>query len=63
MAEPHHLLEVVSDDGDVIVQINQTRITSAQDAARALEYYGNRGVIRMILERGGQYFPVDFVMR
>jgi serine protease Do len=55
--------ELGIEPGDVIVQINQTRITSAQDAARALEYYGNRGVIRMILERGGQYFPVDFVMR
>ena len=55
--------ELGIEPGDVIVQINQTRITSAQDAARALEYYGSRGVIRMILERGGQYFPVDFVMR
>ena len=55
--------ELGIEPGDVIVQINQTRITSAQDAARALDYYAGRGVIRMILERGGQYFPVDFVMR
>ena len=55
--------ELGIEPGDVIVQINQTRIRSAQEAARALEYYGSRGVIRMILERGGQYFPVDFVMR
>jgi serine protease Do len=55
--------ELGIEPGDVIVQINQTRISSAQDAARALEYYGARGVIRMILERGGQYFPVDFVTR
>jgi serine protease Do len=49
--------------GDVIVQINQTRVASAQQAAQAIEYYGSRGVIRMILERGGQYFSVDFVTR
>lgn len=55
--------ELGIEPGDVIVQINQTRITSAQDAARALDYYAGRGVIRMILERGGQYFSVDFVMR
>ena len=55
--------ELGIEPGDVIVQINQTRITSAQDAARALDYYAGRGVIRMILERSGQYFPVDFVMR
>lgn len=55
--------ELGIEPGDVIVQINQARITSAQDAARALDYYAGRGVIRMILERGGQYFPVDFVMR
>jgi serine protease Do len=49
--------------GDVVVQINQTRINTAQEAARALEYYGGRGVIRMTLERGGAFFYTDFVMR
>ena len=55
--------ELGIEPGDVIVQINQTRIRSAQQAAQAIEYYGGRGVIRMILERGGQYFSVDFVTR
>jgi serine protease Do len=55
--------ELGIEPGDVIVQINQTRITTAQDAARALDYYGSRGVISMLLERGGQYFPVEFVLR
>ncbi len=49
--------------GDVIVYVNRTPIASAQDAERALQSYGGRGVIRMILERGGGYYPVDFVMR
>ena len=55
--------ELGIEPGDVIVQINQTRIRSAQQAAQAIEYYGSRGAIRMILERGGQYFSVDFVTR
>jgi serine protease Do len=49
--------------GDVIVQINRTPIVSARDAARALDYYGGRGVVTMILERGGEYFQTSFVMR
>lgn len=49
--------------GDVIVQINNTPVASAQDAARALEYYGGRGVIRMFLERAGAVYTTDFVMR
>jgi serine protease Do len=55
--------ELGIEPGDVIVQINQTRISSAQDAARALDYYGSRGVIRMFLERGGAIFTTDFVLR
>ena len=49
--------------GDVIVQINRSTITSAETAARALEYYGSRGVIQMTLERGRGYFTTEFVMR
>ena len=55
--------ELGIEPGDVIVQINQTRIASAQDAARALDYYGSRGVIRMFVERGGAIFTTDFVLR
>jgi serine protease Do len=49
--------------GDVIVQVNQARISSAEDAARALEYYGGRGVIRMVLERGGALYATEFIIR
>ena len=49
--------------GDVIVQINNTRIRSAEDAAKALNYYGGRGPIRMFVEREGQIYITDFVIR
>jgi len=46
--------------GDVIVQINHSPVTSADQAARALNYYGGRGPIRMYFERHGQVFTTDF---
>ena len=49
--------------GDVIVQINRTAVESAEDAAKALNYYGGRGVIRMFLEREGAMFSTDFIIR
>jgi serine protease Do len=49
--------------GDVIVQINRTRIRSAEEAAQALNYYGGRGPIRMFLERDGQVYITDFIIR
>jgi serine protease Do len=49
--------------GDVIVQINRTRIRTAEEAAQALNYYGGRGPIRMFLERDGQFYPTDFIIR
>jgi serine protease Do len=50
--------------GDVIVQINRTPITSAQDAARALdEYAGGGNIIRMFVERGGRIYSTDFMIR
>lgn len=49
--------------GDVIVQINRTPITSAEDVSRALDYYAGRGVIRLFFERQGQIYPTDFVIR
>jgi serine protease Do len=46
--------------GDVIVQINRTPVASADEAAKALNYYGGRGPIRMFFERSGQVFSTDF---
>ena len=49
--------------GDVIVQINRTPITSAEDVSRALDYYAGRGTIRVIFEHEGSIFPTDFFIR
>lgn len=45
--------------GDVIVQINQTRISTAEDAANALN--GGRGMVEMLVERQGQLYRTEFV--
>jgi serine protease Do len=49
--------------GDVVIQVNRTRIKSAEDAAQALNYYGGRGPIRMFVERDGQVYITDFIIR
>jgi len=45
--------------GDVIVQVNSARITSAEDAAQALN--SGRGVVVMYVERQGQFYTTQFV--
>ena len=49
--------------GDVIVQINRTPIESADEAARAIDAYAGRGLIRMFYERGGRAYFTDFIIR
>ena len=49
--------------GDVIVQVNRTQVRSADDVARAIDYYGGRGPIRLFVERSGRIFFTDFVIR
>ena len=49
--------------GDVIVQVNRTAVTDAQHAGRLLESLTGRGPIRMIIERAGSLYPVDFQIR
>jgi serine protease Do len=49
--------------GDVIVQINRTPIDDAGEAAKALDYYGGRGPIRVFFERQGQVYSTDFVIQ
>lgn len=46
--------EIGLQSGDVILQIGNTPITTADLAARAIEAYGARGVVRLWFERGGQ---------
>ncbi|HEY3286807.1 MAG TPA: trypsin-like peptidase domain-containing protein [Gemmatimonadaceae bacterium] len=49
--------------GDVIVQVNRSPVTDAQQAGRLLESMTGRGPIRMIIERGGFLYPIDFQIR
>jgi serine protease Do len=49
--------------GDLIYQINNTVITSAQDAKSALDALAGRGWIRMVFERGGRQMWTDFRIR
>jgi serine protease Do len=46
--------------GDLIIAINRTPVTDAQQAARVLEYYSGRGPIRMFFERNGTVYSTDF---
>lgn len=47
--------------GDVILQVNGQRISTAEEAARALN--DQRGAVVMYVERGGQIFSTEFVTR
>ena len=46
----------------MIVQINRTPITDAQDVNRIFTTYG-RGGLRMYFERGGQIYATDFSLQ
>ena len=49
--------------GDVILQINNAPIKTAQDVARAIDTYGGRTYLRVIVERQGQLFVTEFAVR
>jgi serine protease Do len=49
--------------GDVIVMINRTVVSSAEDVSRALDYYAGRGPIRVFFEHQGQIIATDFSIR
>jgi serine protease Do len=49
--------------GDVIVQVNRTPIASADEAAKAIDYYGGRGPIQLYFEHGGRVYTTDFQLR
>jgi serine protease Do len=48
-------------EGDLILQINRLRITSAEEAAQALQQLGGRGVV-MYFEREGRVASAQFVI-
>jgi serine protease Do len=49
--------------GDVILQVNRTAVRSAEEAARAIDYYAGRGPMTVFFEREGQVFRSDFQLR
>lgn len=50
-------------EGDVIAQVGQTRITSADAASRAIDQYGARGPVFLVFERNRQYYQTSFYLR
>ena len=55
--------EIGLQEGDVILQVNQIAVTQAADVARAFDSYGGRSVLRMVFERNGFPYQVDFRIR
>jgi serine protease Do len=49
--------------GDVILQINNSAIRTAQDVARAIDNYGGRTYLRVIVDRQGQLGVTEFAVR
>ena len=49
--------------GDVILQINNMAIRSAEDVQRAINQYGGRSYLRVIADRGGQLVVTEFGVR
>ncbi len=49
--------EIGIEEGDVIVQINRTPVTSAADVKRAFDFNAGRQGIRIVFERGGVATP------
>ena len=55
--------EIGLEPGDIIVQVNRTTVTGADDVARAIDYYAGRGPIRLWFERQGRYTFTDVRIR
>lgn len=55
--------EIGIERDDVLLQINNARIASAEDAARAINYFAGRSVIEVWFERNGQMGHTYFRVR
>jgi type II secretory pathway component PulC len=49
--------------GDIILQINNQAIRSAQEVAQAIDYYGSRSYLQVLLQRQGQLLITRFAVR
>jgi len=55
--------EIGLQEGDVIAQIGQSRIISAEAASSAIDRYGARGPVFLVFERNRQYYQTSFYLR
>jgi serine protease Do len=55
--------EIGLQDGDVIVQVGQSRVSSAEAASAAIDQYGARGPVYVVFERKKQYLQTSFSLR
>ena len=55
--------EIGLQEGDVIAQVGQTRINSAEAASSAIDRYGARGPVFLVFERNRQYYQTSFYLR
>ncbi len=50
-------------EGDVIAQVGQTRVATAEAASAAIERTGARGAVFLVFERNRQYLQTSFYLR
>jgi serine protease Do len=55
--------EIGLQEGDVIAQVGQSRISTAEAASTAIDRYGARGPVFLVFERNRQYFQTSFYLR
>ncbi len=55
--------EIGLQEGDVIVQVGQSRVATAEAASREIDRYGARGTVFLVFERGRQYLQTQFTLR
>ena len=55
--------EIGLQEGDVIAQVGQNRINTAEAASTAIERYGARGPVFLVFERNRQYYQTSFYLR
>jgi serine protease Do len=55
--------EIGLQEGDVIAQVGQTRVASAEAASTAIDRYGARGPVFLVFERNRQYYQTSFYLR
>jgi serine protease Do len=55
--------EIGLQEGDVIVQVGQSRVATAEAASAAIDRYGARGAVFLVFERNRQYLQTQFSLR